>query len=72
MNLKTAVGHTIEVRTKMIRKSFLFILMFVNWLSRYGMHGIFIAAQRVGCAVRAMVRTAHPTLPHLVQMPDLP
>jgi hypothetical protein len=43
MNLKTAVGYSIEVRRN-----------------------------RVGCAVRTMVRTAHPTLLHLVQMPDLP
>jgi hypothetical protein len=72
MNLKTAVAHTIEVRRKMIRKGFSFTFMFVNCVNRYGMHSIFIAAQRVGCAVRTMVRTAHPTLLHLVQMPDLP
>ncbi|HUX91220.1 MAG TPA: hypothetical protein VMV48_11095 [Gallionellaceae bacterium] len=70
MKLKTAVGYTIEAGR--IRKGFFFIFMFVNWMICYRAYSIFIAAQRVGCAVRTMVRTAHPTLPHLAQMPDLP
>jgi hypothetical protein len=71
MNLKSAVAHTIEVRRKMIRKGFSFTFMFVNCVNRYGMHSIFIAAQRVGWG-RGTHGGPAPTLLHPVQMPDLP
>ena len=55
----------------MIRKGFFFIFMLTNWVKRYEAYCTALTVHRsteirnldmprVGCAVRTMVRTAHP------------